>query len=224
MTGSHASLSVAAAFACTHQLGLPPAAILERIASFSALFGRCSVHRVENGPVFLVDTVKAPRHSIQLALDMMTKLSAPRKRIVIGQLSDFSGSSQIYPKVYRAAKSVADQVIFIGEHSHRSKATAEDIAEGRFVRFETVKDVGDFLKETAIADELILLKSSSKLHLERVMMNFFTPVRCWIDTCPRVDTCAPLLGGGCGLYEVPFAQHKTARKQLIYPLPTINFG
>ena len=146
MTGSHVSLSVAAAFACTHQLGLPPAAIIERIASFGPLFGRCSVHRVENGPAFLLDRVKAPHHSIQLALDMMTKLSAPRKRIVIGQLSDFSGSDRIYPKVYRAALSVADQVIFVGQHSHRSKATTKDIAEGRFVRFESVKEVAEFIR------------------------------------------------------------------------------
>jgi UDP-N-acetylmuramoyl-tripeptide--D-alanyl-D-alanine ligase len=224
LTGAHASMAVAAAFACTHQLGVSPAAILERIASFGPLFGRCSVHRVHNGPVFLVDTVKAPHHSIQLALDMMGNLSAPRKRIVIGQLSDFSGSNQIYPKVYRAALSVADQVIFVGQHSHRSKATAEDIAKGRFVRFETVEEAGKFLSETAIADEIICLKSSIQLHLERLMINFFTPVRCWIDDCGRIDTCAALLGGGCGLYEVPFEQHKTARKQLVHPLPPINFG
>ena len=155
---------------------------------------------------------------------MMANLSAPRKRIVIGQLSDFAGSDRTYPKVYRAALSVADQVIFVGQHSHRSKATTKDIAEGRFVRFESVKEAAKFISKTAIADEIICLKSSSQLHLERLMINFFTPVHCWIDDCGRIDTCAPLLGGGCGLYEVPFEQHKTSRKQLIRPLPPIRFG
>jgi UDP-N-acetylmuramoyl-tripeptide--D-alanyl-D-alanine ligase len=224
LTGVHYSLAVAAAFSCTHQLGIPPAVIVERIASFPPVFGRCSVHRVENGPVFILDTAKAPYHSIQLAFDMLAKFSAPRKRIVIGQISDASGSDRIYRNVYQAARSIADQVIFIGEHSHRSKATAEDVANGRFVRFESVQDVAAFLKESAIPNEIILLKSSMKLHLERLMLNFFASVRCWKGVCGKTQTCVPTCGEGCNLYELPFEQHKTLRKGLANPPPTVHFG
>jgi len=38
-----------------------------------------------------------------------------------------------YRDIYRAARLVADQVIFVGDNAHRSKATAEEIAAGRFV-------------------------------------------------------------------------------------------
>ncbi|MGB6388188.1 MAG: Mur ligase family protein, partial [Methyloceanibacter sp.] len=161
LTGVHQSLVVAAAFSCAHQLGVAPDVIVEQIASFPALFGRCSVHRVNSGPVFIVDTAKAPYHSLHLALDMMAKFSAPRKRIVIGHISDNAGSDRIYRRVYQAARSVAQQVIFIGEHSHRSKATPEDIADGRFLRFDNIRDAAEFLKESAIPDELVLLKSAS---------------------------------------------------------------
>ena len=223
LTGEHQSLALAAAFACTHQLGVPPALIVERIASFPAVYGRCSVHRVKNGPVFVLDAAKAPEHSIQLALDMVAKFKAPRKRIVIGQISDGSKSITTYRKVYRAARAVADQVIFVGEHSHRSSASAEDVAAGLFVRFAGVMEAANFLKESAIPGEVILLKSSTHLHLERLMLNFFTSVRCWKDACGRRQTCAPLFGGGCGLYEVPFEGHKMARTHLVYPLPTPQF-
>jgi UDP-N-acetylmuramoyl-tripeptide--D-alanyl-D-alanine ligase len=128
---------------------------------------------VENGPVFIVDVAKSPYHSIHLAFDMLAKFSAPRKRIVIGHISDSSASDRTYRNVYRAARSVADQVIFIGEHSHRAKATTEDIADGRFLRFEHVRDVAEFLKESAIPGEIILLKSSANLHLERLMLVFY---------------------------------------------------
>jgi UDP-N-acetylmuramoyl-tripeptide--D-alanyl-D-alanine ligase len=224
LTGVHNSLAVAAAFSCTHQLGIPPAAIVERIANFPPVFGRCSVHRVENGPVFIVDTAKAPYHSIHLAFDMLAKFSAPRKRIVIGHISDASGSDRIYRNVYQAARSVADQVIFIGEHSHRSKATAEDVADGRFVRFESVQDIAEFLKESAIPDEIVLLKSSMKLHLERLMLTFFASVRCWEGICGRKETCVTTCGEGCNLYEVPFEQHKTLGKASANPLPNVHFG
>ena len=225
LTGAHQSLAVAASFSCTHQLGVPTALIVERIACFAPVFGRCSVHRVENGPVFIVDVAKSPYHSIHLAFDMLAKFSAPRKRIVVGNLSDTSGpSDRTYRNVYRAARSVADQVIFIGEHSHRAKATAEDIADGRFLRFEHVRDVAEFLKESAIPGEIILLKSSARLHLERLMLVFFTSVRCWKDACGRKETCVPIYGAGCTLYEAPFEQHETLRKGLAYPLPTVHFG
>ncbi len=227
LTGAHNSLTVAAAFACTHQLGIAPAIIVERIASFAPMFGRCSVHRAKGGPVFIVDS-KAPNYSINLAFDMLAEFSAPRKRIVIGHISEGSGSDRTYRNVYRAARSVADQVIFVGEHSHRSKATAEEIADGSFVRFETVRDAAAFLKASAIQDEIILLKSTKKLHLERLMLTFFTTVRCWQDVCGGSSTCVATYGGGCTLYETPFEQHKALRKALkkglARPLPTVNFG
>ena len=47
-------------------------------------------------------------------------------------------------------------MIFVGAHSHRSKASAKDVATGRFARFEKVAEVADFLKQTAIPGELIL--------------------------------------------------------------------
>ena len=114
-------------------------------------------------------------------------------------------------------------MIFIGDHSHRSKATAEEIADGRFVRFETLPDLADFLKESAVPDEIILLKTSVKMHLERLMLNFFTPVRCWKSDCRRKDTCVRLFDTGCGLYGVPFGQHKQLRR-LAHPLPAVHFG
>lgn len=108
LTGSHFSLPVVAAFACTHQLGIAPAVIAARIASFTTVFARCSVHRVENGPVIINDTSKAPSHSIHLAFDMLAGFQAPRKRIVLGTISDGSGSDRLYPRAYRAARAVAD--------------------------------------------------------------------------------------------------------------------
>jgi UDP-N-acetylmuramoyl-tripeptide--D-alanyl-D-alanine ligase len=214
LTGVHNSVPLAAAFACTHQLGIPAAVIAERLKDFGPIFGRCSVHYVENGPTFIVDSVKAPFYSLQLALDLLAGLTAPRKRLVLGQISDQTDSNRSYRNAYHAARLVADQVIFVGEHAHRSKAPPEDIGEGRFVWFEQIQQAALFLKESAVADEIILLKSSQKLHLERLMLNFFEPVRCWTNVCAKKAVCVRLLvGGGCGLYRLPFEQHKYAKRE-----------
>jgi UDP-N-acetylmuramoyl-tripeptide--D-alanyl-D-alanine ligase len=224
LTGMQHAVAVAAAFSCTHQLGVSPQVIVERIASFQPLYGRCSVHRVEHGPVFIIDTVKAPYHSLQLALDTVAKFPAPRKRIVLGHISDVAGSNEKYPRAYRAARAIADQVIFIGEHSHRSKASAEDISSGRFVRFATAKEAAAFLRESAMPGEIIFLKSAINLHLERLVLDFFTSVHCWKDACGKKVTCARLSEGGCGLYEVPFEQHRAARKEGPRRSPAIHLG
>ncbi len=116
LTGAHQSLAVAAAFACAHQLGVPASLIVSRLASYQAVFGRCSAHVIENGPVFIIDIIKAPYYSIYLPINMMAGFIAPRRRIVIGKISDYSGNP--YPKyrdVYRASRLVADQVIFVGD-------------------------------------------------------------------------------------------------------------
>jgi UDP-N-acetylmuramoyl-tripeptide--D-alanyl-D-alanine ligase len=202
------SLSVAAAFTCSHQLGAPASLVKERLEGFQPIFGRCSAHFVENGPVFIADTVKAPYHSIYLPINMMTEFSAPRRRIVIGQLSDLTNSIRKYRDVYRAARLVADQVIFVGDHSHRSKATAEDIAAGRFVEKRRVEEAAAFVKATAMPGEIILLKSSRNLHLERILLSFEHQVRCWQQACGVDADCVR-----CGSYALPFAQQREIKKQ-----------
>ncbi|MGI9522039.1 MAG: Mur ligase family protein, partial [Hyphomicrobiaceae bacterium] len=62
LTGAHQSVPVAAAFACARELGVPTVVCQERIASFKPVFGRCSVHAIDNGPIFIADTAKAPYH------------------------------------------------------------------------------------------------------------------------------------------------------------------
>ncbi|TIV13541.1 MAG: UDP-N-acetylmuramoyl-tripeptide--D-alanyl-D-alanine ligase, partial [Mesorhizobium sp.] len=79
---------------------------------------RCRVLVVDGGPHFVVDTAKAPWHSLSLAFDMMARSTAGRKRIVLGQLSDFAGSNAKYARAYESAREIADQVIYVGEHAH----------------------------------------------------------------------------------------------------------
>jgi UDP-N-acetylmuramoyl-tripeptide--D-alanyl-D-alanine ligase len=200
---------VAAAFACSHQLGAPAALIMERLGNFQPIFGRCSTHIVENGPTFVADTFKAPFHSIYLPINMIAEFSAPRRRIVIGQLSDYSGKPKtVYRDVYRACRQVVDQVIFVGDHSHRSGATPEDIAAGRFVEKRSVEEAAAFVKATAIPGEIILLKSSANLHLERILLSFEHQVRCWEQACGKIKNCVR-----CGSYTTPFAQQIELKKE-----------
>jgi UDP-N-acetylmuramoyl-tripeptide--D-alanyl-D-alanine ligase len=113
-------------------------------------------------------------------------------------MSDFSGSDQKYRLAYREARAVADQVIFVGNHAHRSKAPEADRALGRFFEFKDVLTAANFIRETAVPGELILLKGSVDLHLERIALAFVGQINCWINACGRPEGCRP-----CGRLEVP---------------------
>jgi UDP-N-acetylmuramoyl-tripeptide--D-alanyl-D-alanine ligase len=196
--GEHFWLPTAAAATAALSLGIDPGTVVRRVASFEPLFTRMSLMSVPNGPDFIVDTAKAPWHSIPAAFRVLEGVSAPRRRIVLGHMSDFSGSDQKYRDAYRLARSVADQVIFVGNHSHRAKASQADREGTHFLEFKDVRTAARFIRETAVPGELILLKGSVDLHLERIALAFESDVACWISACGKPEGCRQ-----CGRWQVP---------------------
>ncbi|TPM38923.1 Mur ligase family protein [Mesorhizobium sp. B2-3-4] len=206
--GEHFWLPTAAAAATALELGVPSQTVERRIETFDPVANRCQLVIVEGGPHFIVDSVKAPWHSLPLALDMLAKSTLGEKRIVLGQLSDFTDSDAKYARAYKSAREISNQVIYVGEHAHRSKASQSDRDSGRFVELRTPKEVSDHIRRTAVPGELILLKSSSNLHLERIPLAWTHDVQCWVPVCGKTEGCQQ-----CGLYEVPFDQHREFVRQ-----------
>jgi UDP-N-acetylmuramoyl-tripeptide--D-alanyl-D-alanine ligase len=217
LMGVHHWLAVAAAATAALELGCPPQLVEVRVRTFDAVFGRMSVHHIANGPTFILDTAKSPYHSIHLPLETLKGISAPRKRFILGQISDFPGNAvPRYRDTFRAAKMVADEVIFVGTHGKRARATETDIAEGRFKSFTSVEALAEYIQATAIAEEVILLKSAQNMHLERVFLNAVDPVRCWPNECGNKGTCKT-----CGYFHAAFPEHPVKKGSVadFYRLP-----
>lgn len=205
MVGEHFWLPVTAAVACACHLGVSRDTIIRQVASFVTPFGRCTPMQLPDNRLMVLDTGKAPQHSLGLAFEMVRSASAVHKRIVLGQLSDTTGSSQTaYRKTYSLAREAADEVIFVGQHAHRHNASADDIANGRIREFRDVREVADYLRDTAVAGELILLKSSANLHLERAALAQTETVNCWERNCGIRSEC-PV----CEFYKSPRQQSNT---------------
>ena len=123
-------------------------------------------------------------------------------------ISDFSQKPKsIYKKAYRLAREASDQVLFVGDHAHRSAAGGADRSSNRFVECSSVRQAADYLKGSAAANDLILLKGSRNLHLERIALAFNHEVRCWEERCGLPMSCFT-----CGMFEFPFKQHATIRE------------
>ena len=201
LVGEHFWVSLAAAFAAATELGVDPQTIAECCAGFRAPLVRAQPYRIENGPTFILDTNKAPFYSIGLALKSLADARAPRKRVVVGQISD-GHSTQTARKTYRMAREVCDQVIYVGPNAKHSGAPQEDRDAGRFIQLDSVKAVADHIAQTASPDEVILLKGSGNMHLERIAMAMDREVNCWVDMCGEKTNCF-----NCGLYPYPFETH-----------------
>jgi UDP-N-acetylmuramoyl-tripeptide--D-alanyl-D-alanine ligase len=202
----HFWLPVTAAVAAALELGVPPEAVAEQVAGCEPFPNRLSVAGAPDAPQFIVDTTKAPWHSVLLAFQALADAKVPRKRLILGHMSDFPGSDSKYRKAYTAARPIADQVVFVGDHSHRSKASQEDRDDGHFVAFATPFEVAEHIRRTAIPGELILIKGSSDLHLERVALSWTEGVKCWVPVCGLREGCE-----ACGLYGTPYEIHSGRR-------------
>ena len=207
--GAHFAVPVAAAVAATIGQGVPLSVIIHTIEKFEPLHLRLSAHAVPAGPVFLADCAKAPLGTLQLAFDALHNATAPRKRIVLGTISDYSGSRRrIYKKAAQAALAVADELIVITGQFSDSWINPTDLSSGRCRSFADTGEAALYIAQTATPGEVILLKGSQNFHLERIYLNMLEQVRCWITDCKYMSGCF-----SCALYGHDPAQHKRLLRQ-----------
>lgn len=164
------------------------ASSLEGINSFP---GRLSIHPSLKGGWVLDDSFKAPFWSVEKVITLMKNASAPRKTIVMGTFSDTgSGSeSKKYRAMARLGLDVADRVIFVGSTAEYIKKMITPQLEGRLVAIESVEKAYRLLAEDGLENELVLLKSGSKLHLGRIILGQEEGFKCWKENCEKKILC-----------------------------------
>ncbi len=198
LPGSHWLSSVLPALAAGLACGLELATCARAVAEVEPVFGRYSVHPVPNGPVFVLDSTKAPLWTMASSFAFLEMARATRKTLILGTLSDYAGrGSQRYRKVARQALAIADRVIFVGRQAgHVDKLRAE--AGDRLSIFSTAYQADRFVAQQSKENELILVKASPTDHLERIALSHFDDVVCWREGCGKQRPCPR-----CGQYRVP---------------------
>lgn len=184
LIGEHWVTSVLAAVACGLACGLDLRACAAAVAGCGPMFGRYSEHTGAKGQVFILDHVKAPVWTVPLGLKFVGAARAPRKTVVFGTLSDYSGAaSPRYRKAAREALGVADRVVFAGPQSGHVERLRNDSLGDRLFNFATTYQASAFLASTAMPGELIYIKASLVDHLERIMLSQLREVVCWRERC-----------------------------------------
>ncbi len=206
--GRHFAVPVAAAAAVGLELGVAPGDICEAIGASAPLRLRLSMHRVPGGPLILADCAKAPSGTLHLAFEALRDIDAPRRRVVLGSISDTKGGQRkrIYKDAIAAALDIADEVILVTEVGRPKRFAPAAAAEGRYRSFLSTRDAAHYIARTTMPGEAILLKGSANYHLERVLLNLTGQVRCWEIACGRGESCFK-----CGLFELEHRLHRSIR-------------
>ncbi len=162
----------------------------QSLNGIEAVNRRMSLHQTGNGIWFVNDTFKAPYWTVTKVLDQLKDARAPRKTAVFGAFSDISGSdSPKYRATARATLEFCDRVIFIGIKAKHIRKMISSENMNRLFAFDEPAEACRMLQETAMADELILLKSNGLEHLERLIYGQDAQLNCWKYPCHIQMSC-----------------------------------
>ncbi len=185
LVGEFWTTSILCALACALDRGISISAAVKVIESFEPIYSRCSPHFIDGGPTFILDTAKAPSKTIHTAVEILVNAQAPRKTLVMGNISDYSGSgSPKYRNLARLALSNGIRVIGVGKNSGTILKLRPEFPDGIIHHFSSSMEAHDFLTTDVIPNELILLKSAASGRIERIVLNWkVKEKRCWAEDC-----------------------------------------
>ena len=188
--GSHLIPSLLGAIGCMHLLGLAMEEIAAAASSFRPVAHRCSVHQLSSGQIIVSDTLKAGGGSVTAPFALLDAIDAPRKTIVIGQISDYQGdATRMYRAVCQAASEHADRIILLTSKGKRIRVGIDTRPDTEFHLVDDWNALNERIAADCIPNEVILLKSSRNFHFERVLLNDIQSVDCRRAVCRATHQC-----------------------------------
>jgi UDP-N-acetylmuramyl pentapeptide synthase len=194
LLGRHQLPAVLGALGAALALGVPLEDAVAAIETAEPTTGRMSPAE-GSGIHFVRDDYKAPLWGFDAVLAFLAEAQAPRKRLVVGHVTNFSTPrDQTYRRLARRALEVVDEVIVVGPRArHVENLAAHGLA---VTACTTTRAAAEHLRSTALAGELVLLKSADAPHLARIPLVLGgRDVRCWREACGRrmlCDSCSLL--------------------------------
>lgn len=153
--------------------------------------GRMQAVTTADGVNFIRDDFKAPYWSIDKPIEFLSNARVRRKIAVFGTISDYSHrASRLYVQLARLARSKADIVVFVGSHALRALKARDSEADDTLLAFPEIRDAATYLKNELREGDLVLLKGSNRIdHLERLVLDRDSLVRCWTGRCRLAKFC-----------------------------------
>ena len=199
LCGTHWVPAVLAALATGIALGVPLDRAVAAVATVEPTTGRLSPLTDSQGVTFLRDDWKASLETVPAALRLLAEARASRKIAVIGTVSDYQGKgTERYVRIVQDALEAADEVVLVGASAARGLRVRYRRPDAALRAFSTARQASDYLEGVLRPGDLVLLKSSTKDHVERIALRRTKGVVCWLTDCGRKGNCEK-----CSRFRVP---------------------
>jgi UDP-N-acetylmuramoyl-tripeptide--D-alanyl-D-alanine ligase len=210
LIGKHLVYPVLAAAAVALVEGFTLDEVVPKLESLTATPGRMEAVPLANGAIILRDDFKSSLETIDVALDALSEIPAPRRIVVFGEVSEPPGSQgPIYRRLGERVAHLVSRAIFVGESGVWSPFAA-GIKRGGLPP-EKLINAGnnvckaiDALRQSLAPDDVVLVKGRDNQRLQRVSLALTgRTVRCDISFCKAKIRCeeCPMLEQGWGDYK-----------------------
>ena len=179
--------------------------VLAALEELAPTPGRLQPVPLANGAVLLRDEFKAPQETIEAALDVLMQIPAPRRIVVLGDVSEPVGSTgPIYRRLGERVGQIATRAVFLTS-GDMSKRYVSGALRGGLPRDAVVNARGqvrlavEALQGSIQPGDVILLKGRDTHQLQRVALTLMgRRVRCELVFCDAKVDCdhCPMLDRG----------------------------
>lgn len=172
LLGQHNVLNALAALATGYLFGIPPACLAEAVAELRPASMRGEVVLLPNGALVVNDCYNSSPKALEAMLAAVASLRARRRIAVLGGMFELGATSETLHAQCgaRVAEMGFDLLITVGElaQAFASGARATGFPAEHCAHFESPEDAGDYLRERLQDGDVVLLKASRAVRLEKI--------------------------------------------------------
>ena len=172
IVGMHYVGSALASVAVAHEIGCDLLLSIEAISKYKTPPGRLSLVEGINDTIIIDDTYNSSPVAVEAALDVLAEMKGNRKIAVLGDMLELGKfTEEAHKDIGKKVVGIADILVVVGP---RAKFIAESALENGFKeknihRFNSFGSVGSFLSEKLKKGDIVLLKGSQGVRLEKVV-------------------------------------------------------
>ncbi len=170
--GVHNIGQASSAIACAHELGCDLLESIKYVSEYITPPGRLSLIEGMNNSIIIDDTYNSSPVAMEVAIGVLKELEGKRKIAVLGDMLELGKfTDEEHYLVGTNICGVADILVTVGP---RAKSIARGAIEKGFnqkeiYNFDTSKTTSEFLKEMIKEGDIILIKGSQGIRLERAV-------------------------------------------------------
>ena len=174
--GKNHTYAAIAALAFGYAIKLNLVEAIDALKNYEPSPGRMKLIEGIKGSLIIDDTYNAAPMATKAALDTLAEINGSdikrRKIAVLGDMLELGRHTQEeHEKVGKLAKKSADILVVVGPRANYIKegALAARMAKGKVYEFSNSSEAGDFLQEFIESGDVVLIKGSQGIRMERTV-------------------------------------------------------